>query len=164
MRFNIVKKGLVLLFILIAFNACEDNTLENGMKPVHWDRDICQRCKMIMSEKKFAVQVVNAKTNKSYMFDDLGCAVLWFIEDEITWFNEANIFIADAMTGKWLNAREAIYIGDTLTPMGYGLSAYSKKTIVENSEHLNFEQAVEKIKQIDHQQKMRRKNNSHIHH
>ncbi|MFA7083270.1 MAG: nitrous oxide reductase accessory protein NosL [Arcobacteraceae bacterium] len=154
---NISLKTLIFsFFIFFIFIGCQEDSLPNGMKKVHWDRDICERCKMIISERKFTVQMINPKTNEAFMFDDLGCAVLWFIEDEIAWFNEANVYITDAVSGKWIDAKEAIYVSDTLTPMGYGLSAYSKQTIVENSTHLNYEQAVEKIKQIDHAQKSKR--------
>ena len=157
MRIAVVKKVLLALFVFSIFAGCQDKSVEEGMKKVHWDRDICERCKMIISERKFAVQILNPKTNQSYMFDDLGCAVLWFKEENLEWFNEAKIWINDASSGQWLNAKEAIYVSNTLTPMGYGLSAYSKKTIVENSNSLNFEQAVEKIIQIDEAQKKRRK-------
>jgi nitrous oxide reductase accessory protein NosL len=157
MNIAILKNLFLAFFIFAIFSGCQDNTLEEGMKKVHWDRDICERCKMIISERKFAVQILNPKTNQSYMFDDLGCAVLWFKEEKLDWFNEAKIWINDASSGQWLNAKEAIYVSNTLTPMGYGLSAYSKKTIVENSNSLTFEQAVEKIIQIDEAQKNRRK-------
>lgn len=150
-----LKTILFSFFILFIFIGCQDKSSQNGLKKMHWDRDICERCKMIISERKFAVQIIDPNTNKHYVFDDLGCAVLWFGESNLNWFEEAKIFIADAVSSKWINAREAIYIADTLTPMGYGLSAYSKETIIENSKPLNFEQAVEKIKQIDYAQKNR---------
>ena len=158
MKMISLKTFLVSLFVFFIFTGCQEDAPVNGMKKVHWDRDVCERCKMIISERKFAVQILNPTTQQSYMFDDLGCAVLWFIEDELTWFDEATIFINDAVSGQWINAREAIYVPETLTPMGYGLSAYSKQTIVENSNNLNFEQAVKKIKEIDFIQKSKRKN------
>lgn len=151
------KTAIFSIFFLFLFIGCQEDSLPNGMKKVHWDRDICQRCKMIISERKFTVQIVHPTTKEAFMFDDLGCAVLWFIEDELNWFDKANVYITDAVSGQWLNAKEAIYIADTLTPMGYGLSAYSKQTILKNSTHLSYEEAVEKIKQIDHAQKSRRK-------
>lgn len=159
---NIALKNIFLsLLALFIFSACQDSSVENGMKEVHWDRDVCERCKMIISERKFAVQILNPSTRQSYMFDDLGCAVIWFKEENLDWFDSAKIWINDSVSGKWLNAREAIYIANTLTPMGYGLSAYSKKTIIENSNNLNFEQAIEKILEIDKIQKEKRKTHEH---
>lgn len=155
-----LKTVLLSLIFLFSLTGCQEDSLANGMKKVHWDRDICERCKMIISERKFAVQILNPATQQSYMFDDLGCAVLWFKEENLDWFNEAKIWINDASSGQWLEAREAIYVPDTLTPMGYGLSAYSKKTIIEHSNNLTFDQAVEKILQIDHAQKSRRKSST----
>jgi hypothetical protein len=152
-----LKTFFVSLVLLFSLTGCQEDSISDGMKKVHWYRDICERCKMIISERKFAVQILNPNTQQSYMFDDLGCAVLWFKEENLNWFNEAKIWINDAASGKWLNAKEAIFVPDTLTPMGYGLSAYSKKTIVEHSNTLTFDQAVEKILEIDHAQKSRRK-------
>lgn len=126
------------------------------MKEVHWDRDMCERCQMVVSERKYAVQILNLKTNKYFTFDDLGCAILWFEEENQTWFNEAKIWINDAKTGQWIDARQAIYVSDTLTPMGYGLSAFSKKTITDHSNAFTFDEAVEKIYAIDAEQKKRR--------
>lgn len=160
MRIATLKNWLLIVLMLSVFAGCQEDSLEKGMKTVHWDRDICERCKMIISERKFAVQIQNPKTQQTYMFDDLGCAVVWFKEENLEWFSEAKIWINDAVSGQWLNAKEAIYVPDTLTPMGYGLSAYSKKTIVENSKNLTFDQAVEKILEIDHAQKSRRKSES----
>ncbi len=148
-----LKTFIFSFFIFLVFSGCTEDKNSNGMSKVHWDRDICERCKMIVSERKFAVQIINPETKQSYMFDDLGCAVVWFIEKDLTWFNEARIFITDATTGEWVNAREAVYIDDTMTPMNYGLSAYSKETVFENQSKLNFEQAVKKIIEVDNFQK-----------
>lgn len=154
---TIFSKTFILPFLFaLIFTACQDNSLEKGMKEVHWDRDVCERCTMIISEKKFAVQILNPNNNQTYFFDDLGCAVIWFKEKEQDWFDSAKIWIKDSVSGQWLNAKEAIYLPDTLTPMGYGLSAFSKETITKHSNSLKFEQAVEKILEIDKTQKERR--------
>jgi nitrous oxide reductase accessory protein NosL len=157
MKKSLLKPILVCFIALMTFTACQDNSLEKGMKEVHWDRDVCERCTMIISEKKFTVQVMNPKTQQTYFFDDLGCAVIWFKEKNQDWFENAKIWINDSVSGQWLNAKEAIYLPDTLTPMGYGLSAFSKETITKHSNSLKFEQAVEKILEIDNLQKERRK-------
>ena len=116
----------ILFIISIFFIGCEkkENT---GLHKVHWDRDMCELCKMVISQRHYAVQVLNKETNKSYMFDDLGCTILWFKEEKISWEKDAIIYIADAKTGKFTDARKAYYDIGKQTPMDYGFSAYLKK-------------------------------------
>ena len=42
-----------------------------------WDVQTCDRCKMLVSDKKFSAQVVNPTDGKHFFFDDLGCALMW---------------------------------------------------------------------------------------
>jgi hypothetical protein len=97
---------------------------------------------MVVSERKYAVQVVNPKNGKSYMFDDLGCTILWFKEENIKWEKDANIFITDALSGKFIDARKAFYDINSRTPMNYGFGAYIKKEDIENKNKIiNFTEA-----------------------
>ena len=41
-----------------------------------WDVQTCDRCKMLVSDKKFSAQVVNPTDGKHFFFDDLGCALM----------------------------------------------------------------------------------------
>lgn len=152
-----MKKFKILLLILSSFLfiACSDDAKKEGMHKVHWDRDMCERCKMIVSERHFAVQVVDIH-NKPHMFDDLGCAVLWFKEENIEGMDQAKFWINDAVSGEWIDARTAQYAVGKLTPMGYGVSAYTKKTFPEGSTKITFEDAQKIIYDIDKEQKRKR--------
>lgn len=146
---------LFLVLLSLLFISCSEDKPKEGMHKVHWDRDMCERCKMIVSERKFAVQIVD-EHDKSHMFDDIGCALLWFEEENYTWLDKAKIWINDAVSGEWLDARKSIYSVGNLTPMGYGVSAYTKETIPKNATILNFEEASQIIYDIDAEQKRRR--------
>ena len=102
----------LLLFSLLLFTACEKK-ISTEVKKVHWDRDMCERCKMVVSDRKNTVQVINPKTGRSYMFDDIGCTVLWFKDDKIEWENNATIWINDITTGKWIDAKKPFMIQKT---------------------------------------------------
>jgi nitrous oxide reductase accessory protein NosL len=155
-KFN--PKWFIFIFLSILFLGCseQDDSLKEGMHKVHWDRDMCERCKMVVSERKFGVQLVNPKTSKSYMFDDIGCTVLWFKEENLDWFDQSLIWINDAKTGEWINARTALYSAGNLTPMGYGLSAFSATTFPEGATKITFDEAVNVIIDFDREQKRRR--------
>ena len=118
---------LVMLFMFLA--SCGEDVL-TGPAEVKWDRDNCQRCKMMLSDRQYAAEVrymASDKQSQVYKFDDLGCAVIW-LQDK-SWRNDATteIWVTDQNTGKWLDARKAYYSKDRVTPMGYGLGAQADR-------------------------------------
>ena len=124
---------------LVLLAGCKERS-KSGPEPVHWDRDMCERCKMVTSDRHHAVQVINPQTGRSYMFDDIGCALLWFDEEHIAWKDQAKIWITDSRSGKWINARTAFYDSDSITPMAYGLAAHAKKEDIQTGrEVLHFD-------------------------
>jgi len=139
---------LLLVSIGIFFSGCEKKKI-GEVEPIHWDRDMCERCKMAISERKFAFEVVNPNNGKTYKFDDIGCAVLWMDEEKIPWKDKAILWITDAKTGKWINARTALYTDDSITPMAYGLAAYTKETKPKNHEIISFKDAINTIYEVE---------------
>ncbi len=116
---------LVLTLFFIALAGCSKKDYTKEPAKMHWDRDMCARCKMAISERKFAVQGVDTK-GKVYKFDDLGCLVMWQAKEhpEVKF---AKIWITDSKTGEWIDARKAYYQKGCITPMGYGFCAYKDK-------------------------------------
>lgn len=146
-----MKKFSLLLFMLllslISFNGCEKKPV-GAVQQMHWDRDMCERCKMAISERKFAVQIINPKNGKGYKFDDVGCAVLWMDEEKIPWKAQAIIWITDAKTGEWIDARKAKYVAGAITPMAFGFAAYTEKTVPKGAQTLGFAAITKKIERI----------------
>jgi len=122
-----MKKFSLILLLLFMILGCEKKEI-GAVDKIHWDRDMCERCKMAISERKYAFEVINPKSGKVYKFDDIGCAVLWLDEEKIPWKDKAIMWITDAKTGEWIDARKAFYTDDSITPMAYGFAAYSEKT------------------------------------
>jgi len=145
-RFSLYWLLLPLFFLY--FGGCEKKPVGEAQK-MHWDRDMCERCKMAISERKYAVQIIDPKTGRNYKFDDIGCAVLWMDEEQIPWREKAIIWITDAKTGKWIDARKAKFVEGSITPMAFGFSAYSEKTLPPQSKVINLKEVSERIREIE---------------
>jgi len=135
-------KALVLLLITLFFVSCDS-------KQIHYDRDACERCKMIISDKNFAASVTNEQDGKIYYFDDIGCVILWFKEKNIKWSDSAKIQVVDFDTQKWIDAKSAFYSSPNITPMAYGFAAYSEKSkITKDKEVVNFAEVQARVLKV----------------
>lgn len=145
-----MKKSSFLIFILISFIflGCEKK-ITTELHDVHWDRDMCKRCVMVVSDRKHAAQVINPADGRSYMFDDIGCWILWVQEEKLDWEKEAVIWITDGNTGKWINARTAFYDTENITPMAYGFMAHkNKEDIASDQEIVMYDEVRRRIIKI----------------
>jgi len=137
-----------ILLILLILSGC--NSRERGeYAKVHWDRDMCERCKMVLSDRKFATQIVNPQNNRVYYFDDIGCAILWLDEENIKWRDMAKIWVVGVKSGEWINAKEALFTDDLITPMAYGLGAYKRENFPKGKEALDYNGMVKKVREIE---------------
>ncbi len=143
-KFKVLVAAFMALAFVSGFGGCEKKDLTAPEK-MHWDRDMCERCKMAVSDRSYAVQVVDPKTHKHYKFDDIGCAVLWFKEEGIDWGDKAIIWVKDGKTGKWIDARRAWYSTDKVTPMGFGFTAYANKNDAGDKEIIDFKEVERRI-------------------
>jgi copper chaperone NosL len=138
---NVIK--LVLLVSVLLMSACSIKD-ETGPGEVHWDRDICARCVMAVSDHFFSAQIrggAEGERTDLYFFDDLGCAVIWL--DKQLWKDDprTEIWVNDHESGDWIDASKAWYLTGKTTPMDYGLAAQLAK--VEGA--LNYQEAVEEV-------------------
>ena len=137
------------IVILLGFTGCEKKD-PTEMHGVHWDRDMCVRCKMVVSDRHHAVQVINTENGRSYMYDDIGCVVLWFDDEKIDWAPKAKIWITDIATGQWIDARTAFYDTHNITPMAYGFGAHeNNSTIKAGEEIIGYEEVSKRIFEIE---------------
>ena len=135
--------------LILSLTGCSKKSHDNNAAKMHWDRDMCERCQMAVSERKYAVQVIDPKTHKVYKFDDIGCTVLWFEEAHIPWKDQAKIWITDAKTGEWIDARTAKYTDDSITPMAYGFAAFTDKTFPAGHQAHDLAYAIKTIFEIE---------------
>ncbi len=140
---------LSLGFMLVNFTGCDKKAINKQPHEVHWDRDMCRRCAMVVSDRKNTTQVINPTNGKVYMFDDIGCMVLWFDDEKIPWKDKAIIWITDVNTGEWIDARKAFYDTENITPMAYGFAAHkSKDSIKEGQEIVDYKEVYKRVKAI----------------
>jgi len=142
--FKLILSSLILFFI----QGC-DSKVSLDAKKVHWDRDMCERCKMVLSDRKFSAQVIHPDNGRKYAFDDIGCVILWFKEDKIAWADHAVIWVNHAKTGEWIDARKAWYDVENITPMAYGFGAHlTKESIASDQEIIDFDEVTRRVIKI----------------
>jgi len=130
-RRHLLAAGFALTPLAAALlSACKPRgNWPDGMKPIVWDRDICVRCSMVISDRRFAAEMTGGK-DAVFKFDDIGCAMFWqrdkakahaWLADPAT-----RIWVADVSSKgeevSWLDARAARYVKRT-SPMGYDFGA-----------------------------------------
>lgn len=111
--------------VLLVLAACS-NDPGKGPVEIKWDRDICNRCRMVVSDPHFAAQIRHfpeGRRSRVESFDDIGCAVLWLDQQTFKDDPATEIWVADYQTGDWIDARTATYVTQNTTPMEYGLGA-----------------------------------------
>ena len=141
-------KILVIGLLAFSFSACEKKDI-SGVAKIHWDRDMCARCVMVVSDRQNTTQVRDPKTGKKYVFDDIGCMALWFEEEKIQWRDKAIVWITDADSGEWIDARKAFYDTENITSMAYGFSAHkSKSSIKAGQEIVDYDEVLKRVIKI----------------
>ncbi|MCK4874722.1 MAG: nitrous oxide reductase accessory protein NosL [Sulfurimonas sp.] len=139
-------KYVLSLFFVIMLLGCQEK-VERGASKIHWDRDMCDRCVMVISDRKNTVQLKDSTTGKVYKFDDIGCMAIWFRDEQIAFKDSAAIWVTDVKTGEWIDARAAFYTTGNLTPMAFGFSAYkSKESIKDTDEIISYDEVLKRIK------------------
>ncbi len=124
---------------------------------VKFDREVCERCVMQVSDRLHSAQIVNPETGEHFFFDDLGCALLWLEEKGFAWKDGAVVYFTDAVSGKWLSGRKAVLARPFVTPMSFGVGAFSDESAVpEGKEILTYEQAVQLFLDIKNERAMKK--------
>ena len=136
-------KNSLLILLTFLFIGC-DNKPTSDVPTMHWDRDMCDRCVMVISDRKNSIQLRGKTKKQEHRFDDIGCMVIWIKESQID-TNKLNIWVNDVKSGEWIDAKKAFYTSGNSTPMDYGFSAYKSKPKDKNI--LTFDDIYKQIKQ-----------------
>lgn len=141
-----IYKIVFLVFTILLLVGCGEKVTDAPVE-IHWDRDMCSRCVMVISDRKNATQLRDPSTHKLYQFDDIGCMALWFKDENIAYKDSVKIWVTDVQSGKWIDARSAFYTAGNMTPMAFGFSAYEKKSsIPADKEALSYTEVLQRIK------------------
>ncbi|HIP11289.1 MAG TPA: hypothetical protein EYG73_01090 [Arcobacter sp.] len=82
---------------------------------------ICSDCGMMVKMLNTSAQVVTP-SGETYFFDDVGCMIRWV--DKNSFKNDVQMFVFVPECSCYIDAYDAWYIRDGITPIGYGVIAY----------------------------------------
>ena len=137
------KTVLLLTMVMYFFISCGDKT-DMSPREINFDRDVCYVCKMGLTDKKYNLQAIN-QYGEVRWYDDLGCLVEDM--DDSGWEkwkgDTVQIWIGDAKTGEWIDAKKAWYEYGHRTPMGYGYGALKEKA---SDTLYDFNTAIQRIR------------------
>ena len=92
-----LASGFMLTPLAAALSACSKSGWPEGMVEIKWDRETCPRCSMVISDRRFAVEVRGGPKDTVVKFDDIGCFTFWVREKikDMPW-------LADPATRMWV--------------------------------------------------------------
>jgi copper chaperone NosL len=93
-------------------------------EPVHWGVEACAHCQMVISDERFAGQVVDRR-GKTYKFDAIECMAGFLNEGAVSGDDVHSVWVADGPDG-WVEAGTATFVHSpsVRTPMGGGFTAH----------------------------------------
>lgn len=127
-------KALIFYLGLLTLCSCLQS---NSLEPVDplWERESCSRCRMTLSDKRYAVQRI-LSSGQVHFYDDLNCALNHNHTD-----SEGVLYVRPFGADKWVLAKDAKYQSGLMTPMGSGYGA------VLDGGTINFQEVVDKLKE-----------------
>lgn len=110
---------------------------------------ICSDCGMMVKNPLTSAQVV-VPGGRTYFFDDVGCMIRWvdksgYKDEELKMF----VFVPECTC--YIDAEDAWYIRDGITPIGYGVVAYGTSLGAASSDFTTsaFDYGYESFKEND---------------
>lgn len=89
-RLCVKKRGVsILMLLIICTGGCSV-----GPKPINFENDNCDFCKMVISDSRFGAEIVTKK-GKAFKFDDLHCIKGFLQEGEVRTDEIGNIYFID---------------------------------------------------------------------
>jgi len=113
------------MFSLLLLVCCETSKFE----PVALaTEDMCSYCKMAISEKRYAAELIDSEA-QTFKFDDIGCMAN-FIRSKKNTANSVAYFVMDFDERRWIKAEDAYYVrsSELSTPMNGGIIAFKNES------------------------------------
>ncbi len=111
---------------MLTFLICSACAPEKGPPDIAYGQELCQHCKMVIQEPRFAAafREVNGRV---FRFDDIGCMIQFLRQSGR---EPAEIWVHDYEGGDWLPAEAAFFVCEkrVQTPMGSGIVAFARQS------------------------------------
>jgi len=90
--------------------------------------DMCAYCKMAISEKRYAAELIDSE-GQAFKFDDIGCMAN-FIKSKKNTTKIVAYFVMDFDERQWTKADDAYYVrsSELTTPMNGGVIAFKNQS------------------------------------
>jgi copper chaperone NosL len=113
--------ALVLPLVLAACTAAPE--------PVHWGEESCAHCGMIISDERYAAQLVDRRA-RTYKFDAIECAAAFVKGGTVASDDVHSIWVADG-PDDWRSVSDAVFVHseNTRSPMGGGYTAHASAAV-----------------------------------
>jgi copper chaperone NosL len=101
-------------------------------RPVDIDpSDMCGYCRMAISQRQFAAEVLDAEDNPT-KFDDIGCLLRYLTDAR---HKSSAVFVVDYETRAWIDAAKASFVRGSrvTTPMAGGILAFGERARAETA-------------------------------
>lgn len=113
-------KFFCLALITVLFISCTKEP-----KPISYNEDECEFCKMLVMDKRYGAEIISAK-GKIFFFDSIECLVGYINNKKMTKDDFNSLWVSNyADPGNIIDAEKAIYLkNDSLrSPMGLNVLA-----------------------------------------
>ena len=116
-------RQMALALPLFSVIACASSALAPA--ELRLGEDACAHCRMTVVSLTTAAQIV-APSEEPIVFDEIGCLRDYLASHDVA--PGALVVVADHRTGRWVDARTAVFTQTTLqTPMASGLIAHADR-------------------------------------
>ncbi len=100
----------------------------SGPEPIAWGVDTCEQCRMILTDKRFGAELVDAR-GRAYKFDGVDELAKFLAAKAI----EGKAYVTHGAEGALVPAEAAVYLSspDIRSPMGGSLMAFADRAEAE---------------------------------
>lgn len=109
-------KKFILLNLLVLLTSCLQEGSITAVDPI-WEKESCSRCRMVLSEKRYAVQRI-FPSGEVHFYDDIVCAMKHGHAH-----NDGKLYVRPYGGQEWIPAQDAKYLSGLMTPMHSGIGA-----------------------------------------
>ena len=125
---KMIKVSILIVAVMLLISACSQEPAT-----IHYGSDECQHCKMMITDSRFAAQLVTEK-GKALKFDAIECLAA-YEKNSGEQFSEAKLWVSNYETpGEWLPIPGAQFVKSEVikSPMGASLLALPSPEVAQN--------------------------------